>query len=298
MLQDSEHLALTSANDDSSEILSAVDSGEEDAKIWFDSSPAFDGSIALTSVLNPDTPEKPLCKKTKRKESSDKVSDRNMDVLAAIRELSIKHDATFQKISAIEKTTQVTSKEIENLSATVKQLVFDVSENRKELKHTQNELMTLKEENKALKLAVEESRRYSWKSLLKLHGLKEYEGENLREEIIKVLAQVTPNNRDSLHAGVDIAHRLGPKETGRNRAVIILFAARRVRDAVWQAARHCKFLQENNLRVTEPLSPEDRVARNKLWPLLKKAREEGKKASFKASFALIDGKKFPFSEVK
>lgn len=86
-----------------------------------------------------------------------KNNDRNMDGLSAIRELSVKHDATFRKISTIEKTTQDTSKEIESISATVKQVMFDVGENRKELKHMQNKVQTLKEENKALKLAVEES---------------------------------------------------------------------------------------------------------------------------------------------
>lgn len=100
----------------------------------------------------------------------------------------------------------------------------------------------------------------------------------MRERVTDVLAHVAPSIRDSLQAGVDIAHRLGPKETSKNRAIIIFFAMRRIRNAVWAAARKCKFLQKNNLRITEPLSPEDRVIRNKLWPLIKKAREEGKRA--------------------
>lgn len=61
MLQDTDGMALTSAI--SSAAQSPVDSGEKDARIWFDSSPLFDSSNALASVLNPDTPEKPLCKK-------------------------------------------------------------------------------------------------------------------------------------------------------------------------------------------------------------------------------------------
>lgn len=100
----------------------------------------------------------------------------------------------------------------------------------------QNKLQTLKEENKALKFAMDDSRRYSWKPLLKLHGLKESDGENLRTKIIEILARVTPNIRCDLHAGVDITHRRGPKEPGKARAVIIFFAVRRVRVAVWQAA--------------------------------------------------------------
>lgn len=120
----------------------------------------------------------------------------------------------------------------------------------------------------------------------------------VRERVIDVLAYVAPSIHDSLQAGVDIAHHLRPKDTGKNRAIIIFFAVPSIWNAVWLAARKCKFLPQINLRITEPLSPEDRVIRNKLWPLIKKAREEGKRASFRSAFALIDGGKNYFSDVK
>lgn len=65
-----------------------------------------------------------------------------MDVLSAIHELSFKHDATIRKISAIEKITQDTSKEVESGLATVKQLVIDVGENWKKLMCMQNKVQT------------------------------------------------------------------------------------------------------------------------------------------------------------
>lgn len=86
-------------------------------------------------VAMPDTPEKPLSKKTKREETGMNTttghSESNMDILAAIHKLSLKHDATFQKIFTIEKITQATSREIDSLFAMVKQLVIDVSKNKK-----------------------------------------------------------------------------------------------------------------------------------------------------------------------
>lgn len=66
------------------------------------------------------------------------------DILAAISKLSLKHEATFQKVSAVENTTQATSRDLENLSITVKQLVSDVGENKKELSHLQNEVQHCK----------------------------------------------------------------------------------------------------------------------------------------------------------
>lgn len=273
--------------------LAAMASSEGEDKILVDSSPTLENDVTL--IPFPDTPEKPLTKKSKRGPETDTDLNKSTDILAAIRKLSLKHDATFQKVSLIEKTTQATSREIESLSMTVKQLVSDVGENKRELCRLHSEVKELRQSNTVLKAALDESRRYGWKSFLKLHGLKEEDCENVRSRIIGILQKVVPDAPVNFEAGVDIVHRLGPK-TGKTRSIIIMFSLRRVRDAVWQAVRRCKFLKDNNLTITEPVPPEDRAAREKLWPLVKKAREEGKRASFKDSYALIDGKKFNYAD--
>ncbi|RXN18937.1 nucleoside diphosphate-linked moiety X motif 22 [Labeo rohita] len=98
---------------------------------------------------------------------------------------------------------------------------------------------------------------------------------------------------------ISLGYWLGTrKKDGTCRSIIILFAFHHYRDIVWQSARDCKFLRDNKLRFTEALSPEDMVAGEKLWPVVKKARDEGKKASFHGSFALIDRKRFEYASVK
>lgn len=262
--------------------------------IWFDSNPSITEQVKLIPL--PETPVKPLTKKTKREESHGTV---NENILAAISKLSLKHDATFQKISAIEKTTQATSRELDNLCTTVKQLVFDVGENKKELSRLITEVQTLQEANVTLKKALTESQRYNWKSFLKIHGLKELEGEHIRRRVLEILQQVaTDLPADLLDAGVDVIHRLGPPpKDAKCRSIIIRFSLKRVRDAIWQASKKCKFLILNKLSITEPIPPEDRAAREKLWPLVEQARKQGKKASFKDSFALIDGKRYDYSKI-
>lgn len=134
---------------------------------------------------------------------------------------------------------------------------------------------------------------------LKLHGVQEKDGEDVRFVVINVLGNVVPGISERMEVAVDIVHHLGPRrKDGTNRSIIILFALHHYRDTVWQAARGCKFLRDNKLRLSEALSPEDRVAGEKLWLLVKKARDEGKKVSFRGSFALIDGKRFDFANVK
>ncbi|KAL0203733.1 hypothetical protein M9458_001751, partial [Cirrhinus mrigala] len=157
----------------------------------------------------------------------------------------------------------------------------------------------LKQTNTILKEEVGVCKRYSWRWTLKLHGVQEKDGEDVHGVVINILGNVVPDISERMEETVDIAHRLGPrKKDGTCRSIMILFAFRRYRDIVWQSARDCKFLRVNKLRFTEALSPEDRVAREKLWPLVKKARDEGKKTSFRRSFALIDGKRFNYASVK
>lgn len=68
----------------------------------------------------------------------------NEDVLAAIRELALKHNKTFQKISAIKTTTETTSKQIKSLTAMVQQLIVDVGVHKEALDHVKSEVHALK----------------------------------------------------------------------------------------------------------------------------------------------------------
>ena len=111
--------------------------------------------------------------------------------------------------------------------------------------------------------------------------------------MINILGKVAPGLHEYLQEGVDIAHRLGPKrKDGFHRSLIILFALRRIRDAVWKSGKGCKFL-----RTTAASHRVDRVAREKPWPLVEKASKEGKKASFLGPCALIEGKKIDHLDI-
>jgi len=282
-------------HEDSASASSSAGNPQKDTESqWFDTCPSFENEVVVASLA--DTPQKPAAKKTKRAESN--VSGNgNEDVLAAIRELASKLDKNFQKISAIETTTEATSIQVKSLTATVQQLILDVGVHKKALGQMESEVRALRKENKSLKASVQECRRYSWRWFLKLHGVAEKDNEDVRNVILNVLGKIAPGV-DGLQDSVDVVHRLGPKRAdGKNRSIIILFSQRRIRDIIWSAAKGCKFLIDNKLRLSEPLSPEDRAARDKLWPLVKKAREEGKKATFRNSFALIDGKQFFYSDV-
>ncbi len=216
------------------------------------------------------------------------------EVLEAIQALSLKLDCTLSKISTIEKTTELSSAKVDSLATSVQQLLADVKIHDERLSGMEKEMQTLKTENAYLRANIAETQRYSRRWSLKMHGLKETDGKDVRRITIDALAKVALKIQDHLDRVVDVVHRLGRKSSPPNanpkRAIVILFSMRIYHDEVWRAARNSKFLLDNNLRISELLSPEDKAAREKLWPKVKKAREEGKRAVFRGSFAYIEGK--------
>ena len=98
--------------------------------------------------------------------------------------------------------------------------------------------------------------------------MQEETNEDTRKLSIDVMGKVAPGLCEYLVEGVDIVHRVGPRKHDGpqtpHRSIIILFALRRIRDAVWKCAKGCRFLRDNKLRLSEALSPEDRLAREKL----------------------------------
>lgn len=205
----------------------------------------------------------------------------------------------LEKLSSIEKASHATANALETLTSTVQSLLNQVSIHSEKIQKIDSEPEKLKQENTQLKLKMNEMQRHSRLWNLKIHGLKEADDENIRELVIGVLVKVAPHICDHIPSTVDIVHRLGAKrKDGSHRTTIVRFSMRHYRDHVWKAAKNNAYLLSKNLRITEALSPDDAAARAKLCPLVKKAKEEGKKTSFKGPHAYIDGQRITLEELK
>lgn len=115
---------------------------------------------------------------------------------------------------------------------------------------------------------------------LRNYGLPEAEKEDM--QVIGICQKVLPSEREKLLDAIDVIHRVGKHRHGdpRPHGIFLSFISRRHREAVWKAAKKCAFLQSSGLRFAEDLSKEDRENRQKLWPRIKSAQEEGKPAYF------------------
>lgn len=189
-----------------------------------------------------------------------------------------------QAINEMKTEVSGNTKQITELKETIEFICADVNAMKPRLKQAEK---CADEHERRLTLLEGYSRRWN----LRIQGIQEKNGEDVRHEVIKICQCLLPQHKDKLPDVVDVAHRLGRIKPGSStpRGVIFQFTSRFFRDAVWRAAKDADFLKNNHLRISEDLSPADREKRMKLWPAVEKARKENKKAFFVGGRAFVDG---------
>lgn len=228
-----------------------------------------------------DTPEKPCAKKVKDEPS-----------LLEIQE---------NIITLLSKKIYESSGHLENL---IRENTLSIGTLKKSIDFALNEVKDLKDEMKAVKeitksheqkvaeleRKVNEAERYRRRWNLRLHGVPEKTDEDLKHLVIGICGSVAPELKERCKVDVDIVYRLGRKEHGRSpRTTIIQFTNRSTRDLLWKRAKNCEFLQAQHLWFTEDLTALDVERRKLLWPMVKDAREKGRKAFFVGIRAFVDG---------
>lgn len=106
----------------------------------------------------------------------------------------------------------------------------------------------------------------------------------MTKEVLEIIAQIVPEEKNNLGFMVDTVH---PREDDTTRPIIMQFTTRTFRYKVWRAFLNADVMK--NLRMAEDLTYVERQCRNKLWPLVKQARTEGKKTKWQSPVGIIDG---------
>ena len=117
-------------------------------------------------------------------------------ILRAVMTLTGKMDTQTELLKSFEKRIEA------NTTAT--------RENKEEIALLRKKVDELHKEKGELKKACEEQARYKRRWNLRLTGLTEKEGEDVREVVIGILTRVVPLSVDRLR---DTVHRLGRKNT-------------------------------------------------------------------------------------
>lgn len=233
-------------------------------------------------VLPDSAPTTPATKKGKMEPTLSELQDNIVRLVAEKLKENAESLASLIKknadsIESLKESTEFLAREVQTVKADVV-IVKQVNE---------------KQEGRIAKLEekVNEMERYHRRWNLRLYGLEEKEGENVKERVIEICkAVVKSNNGEDLQFHVDVSHRIGKKKPDKTRAVITRFTLRSTRDLVWKSAKGSDFLKANKLKFGEDLTSKDKEARNQLWPQIDRARKEGKKAFYvNGANAMIDG---------
>lgn len=210
------------------------------------------------------------------------VKDPDSALYDAIQKLTGKIDVLSAQLTA-------TSDMLEKLSARTDKNEADIMDCNVKVAKLEITVPTLAKENEELKDRVLELERYKRRWNLKLQGLKEKYDENTRSEVIDILAKIAPQWAASVESTVDTVHRLGRKEDGKHRQIIIQFTARVHRDGFWKVTKNNKICKELGIYFKEDFCQQDRDARAAVWPKMERARAIGKNAYYRGHVGYIDG---------
>lgn len=235
--------------------------------------------LPLCSPL-PDTPvPSPNPKKLCVSSQEENVS--NADILKAIQELACRFTSLEQQINR--NTADI---------VTIKENVEGIDH---QTKVTDVKVQAVSRRISEQDVRIEEAERYSRRWNLKLLNLPEAVNETAedgRKKVFEILGQIVPDEKNKFGFLVDTVHRIGrPREDGSSRPMIMQFTMRTFRHKVWKASMSANVMKEKKLRFAEDLTYRERQCRQKLWPLVEKARKEGKKTSWRGPDVIIDGRK-------
>ncbi|XP_016110462.1 uncharacterized protein [Sinocyclocheilus grahami] len=170
--------------------------------------------------------------------------------------------------------------------------IFDIRKENENLKNKNEEIVKRVSD---LEDKLNDQDRYCRRWNLRLEGLTERTEDDVKSRVTEICkAVVVEEERNFVANNVDIAHRVGrpiDRAKGKKpRPVMIRFASRTARDLTWKGAKGNDFLKKNNMYFKEDLTIKDRATRNLLWPVIDKARKEGKRAFYVGVKAIVDGK--------
>ena len=173
-------------------------------------------------------------------------------------------NALQTKTTKIKETTDEMDAGLTNLNTEVQELRRKINDNQKEIKATND---------RCLYQEV-----YNRRENLRLLGIPESMDTENTSEVVYRFFEMELEIENARDIELQRVHRIGKKKVGVHRPIIVRFLRLPDRERVFKKALELK--EDIEVRVYTDLPKEIQERRKKQWPKLKKAREEGKVASF------------------
>lgn len=226
------------------------------------------------NLSEPSTPE------AKKGKMSLTLEEIHKDIIQTI---NVCHDSLLSKI-------EKNARSIEDVGEKLKNLTIEMEEMKETVQSVKHNSTEQEKRIKTMEEKVNELESYQRRWNLRLYGVVEEHGENVKRKVTDICSTVAPETASTLHVLIDVCHRVGVREEGRIRPIIIRFVSRDAKENVWRAAKDSDFLKARRLRFSLDLTAKDKETRALLWPLVDAARKANKRAFFVGAKAIIDGK--------
>lgn len=220
----------------------------------------------------------------KRKDTGNEGKEDMSAVLEAIKQLTDKVDTLGTQL-------QHNSVMLTSIAKAVEFNAAEIKDCKTQLQTTVRDVSVVKKDNAELMERVLELERYKRRWNLRIRGVKEKDGEDIRETVFGLLLKISPSWSTNINQIVDSVHRIGRREENKTRHVIIQFTQRIHRDALWRMTKDHAVCKELKLNFIEDLCKADKEMRAALWPKIKEAREAGKRAYYRGGAGYINGQK-------
>lgn len=233
-----------------------------------------------TSEHLPGAPTEPKSKRKKKKPVSDESEVCEMVSLSILERIEKRQVESLERLQSLEDAVKENTKTTKTVTDSLEALWGRVEDMAGQVNTLQAEAAALGKTNTELRDKYNDMDAYSRRWNLRVAGIPEKTGEDIKKIIIDLFGQISPDIANQLALTVDIVHRVGPRsgQERSSRRVIVRFLSRSHRDKIWRDARTAEFLKERRIKIMEDLTQEAKESRNQLWPQVEKARKEGKRA--------------------
>ena len=232
------------------------------------------------------------CEAASKLEEMNSKIDKVLSLFTEMEAVRKRVDQLEETNKKLEEAANSTNVEILNLKSTTVYSSITVDKVTKEFSSLEEEVLKLKRRN--IKLEA-----YTRRENLKLFNIEEKENESVdTEEIVRktLVEKMSIPEEDVKRIRFERVHRMRTKKvSSRPRPVIAKFSFYQDKEYIWSFVRN---LKGSGIGISNDFPKEIDEIHEKLYPILKKAKQERQSAYFKVDKLIINGQVYRGKETE
>ena len=173
----------------------------------------------------------------------------NSRLLSAMERVERMQEESLRRPQSLETTVKGNTDTLKSVTDSLEFLGRQVEDVTKKADNLQTRVETLEKGNTVLREKCNALDAYKRRWNLRVAGIPEQTGENVKKVITDLFSQISPDISGQLPLSVDIVHRLGPRsgEKRLSRQIVVQLLSRSHRDKIWKDDLKRWFRLKSNL---------------------------------------------------